>query len=197
VTTPRTTETTGVTGRELPPPGDWTIDPTHSQIEFIARHMMIARTRGRFREYSGTIHIAEVPEQSWVEVRIAAASIDTGDEQRDRHLRSPEFLDVERYPEITFRSTDVRPSGDDHYEVTGDLTIRGITRSVALEVEYCGVIQDPWGNQRAAFLGTTEIDRDEFAVSWNQALEAGGFLVGKGVKVEVDVEAVHESGQAG
>ena len=111
-----------VAGRELPPPGRWRIDPSHSQIEFVARHMMIARTRGRFREFTGTIHIAEVPEQSSVEVVIVAASIDTGDAQRDAHLRSPEFLDVERFPEIRFRSTGVRPVADNRWEVGGGRT---------------------------------------------------------------------------
>jgi polyisoprenoid-binding protein YceI len=184
-----------VAGRELPPPGRWRIDPSHSQIEFVARHMMIARTRGRFREFSGSIHIAEVPEQSSVEVVIVAASIDTGDAQRDAHLRSPEFLDVERFPEIRFRSTGVRPVADNRWEVAGDLTIRDVTRPVTLDVEFCGVATDPWGNLRAAFLASTEINRDEFDVSWNRALEGGGFLVGKGVRIELDVEAVREAEQ--
>jgi polyisoprenoid-binding protein YceI len=184
-----------VAGRELPPPGRYRIDPVHSQIQFVARHMMIARTRGRFREFSGTIHIAQAPEQSSVQVAIVAASIDTGDPQRDAHLRSPEFLDVERFPELRFRSTGVRPAADDRWQVSGDLTIRDVTRPVTLEVEFCGVATDPWGNLRAAFLASTEIDRDDFDVSWNQALEGGGFLVGKGVRIELDIEAVREPEQ--
>lgn len=182
-----------VEGRGVPPPGRWTIDPTHSEIQFIARHMMIAKVRGRFREFSGTVNIAESPEQSWVEVTIRAASIDTGDEERDRHLRSPEFLDVERFPELLFRSTSVRPADNDRWEVTGDLTIRGVTRPVTLDVEFSGVAVDPWGNLRAGFLATTDINREDFDVTWNQALETGGFLVGKGVRIEADVEAVLQS----
>jgi len=185
-----------VAGRELPPPGRWRIDPAHSQIQFVARHMMIARTRGRFREFSGTIHIAQAPEQSSVQVAIVAASIDTGDPQRDVHLRSPEFLDVERFPELRFRSTGVRPGADDRWQVSGDLTIRDVTRPVTLEVEFCGVATDPWANLREAFLASTEINRDDFDVSWNQTLEGGGFLVGKGVRIELDIEAVREAEQA-
>jgi polyisoprenoid-binding protein YceI len=158
--------------------------------------MMIARTRGRFREFSGTIHIAQAPEQSSVQVAIVAASIDTGDPQRDAHLRSPEFLDVERFPELRFRSTGVRPAAGNRWQVSGDLTIRDVTRPVTLEVEFCGVATDPWGNLRAAFLASTEIDRDDFDVSWNQTLEGGGFLVGKGVRIELDIEAVREAEQA-
>ena len=184
-----------VEGRELPPPGRYRIDPTHSQVEFVARHMMIARTRGRFREFSGTIDIAQAPEQSSVQVAIVAASIDTGDPQRDGHLCSPEFLDVERHPELRFRSTRVRSVADDRWEVTGELTIRDVTRPVTLDVEFCGVATDPWGNLRAAFLASTEINRDDFDVSWNQALEGGGFLVGKGVRIELDIEAVREPEQ--
>jgi polyisoprenoid-binding protein YceI len=190
--TTQATQTRTVAGREIPPPGRWRIDPVHSQIEFVARHMMIARTRGRFREFSGTIDIAEVPEQSSVEATIVATSIDTGDPQRDAHLRSPEFLDVQRFPELRFRSTEVHPA-DDRWQVSGDLTIRNITRPVTLDVEFCGVATDPWGNLRAAFLASTEINRDDFDVSWNQTLESGGFVVGKGVRIELDVEAVWES----
>jgi polyisoprenoid-binding protein YceI len=168
------------------------IDPSHSSIQFIARHMMIAKTRGSFRSFSGTINIDEQPERSWVEVTIEAASIDTGDQTRDAHLRSADFLDVEHHPEIRFRSTSVRPGRNERWVVTGDLSVRGIVRPVDVEVEFCGVAVDPWSNLRAAFLATTEINRDEFDITWNQALETGGFLVGKGVKIEADVEAVRQ-----
>jgi polyisoprenoid-binding protein YceI len=180
-----------VQGRELPPPGRWAIDTSHSSIELVARHMMISKVRGHFRRFSGTICIAEVPAQSWVEATIDAASIDTGDPDRDAHLRTADFLDVERFPSIRYHSTSVRPVGD-KWEVSGDLTLRDVTRPVAILVEFCGVAVDPWGNTRAGFLGQTEINREDFSVTWNQVLEAGGFLVGKGVKVEVDVEAVLE-----
>ena len=181
-----------VEGKEIPPPGRWAIDASHSSIQFVARHMMISKVRGRFREFSGTIHIDEVPEQSWVEATINAASIDTGDADRDAHLRAADFLDVDRFTEIRYRSTGVRAVAE-KWEVTGDLTLRDVTRPVTLVVEFCGVSTDPWNNLRAGFLGTTEINREDFSVTWNQVLESGGFLVGKGVKIECDVEAVLES----
>lgn len=171
------------------------IDPAHSDVQFVARHMMISKVRGRFREFEGWLDIAERPEDSSVEVVIQAASIDTGDSQRDAHLRSPDFLDVEQFPEIRFRSTSVRPAGDDdRYEVVGDLTIRGVTRPVTLDVEFEGIAVDPWGGTRAGFVASGEINREDFDVTWNQALETGGFLVGKGVRVELDVEAVLQPG---
>jgi polyisoprenoid-binding protein YceI len=182
-----------INGVELPTPGRWMIDPVHSQVEFVARHMMISKVRGRFREFAGEIHIMEQPEESWTEATILAASIDTGDADRDAHLRAPEFLDADRYPEIRFRSTSVRAAGD-RWRVDGDLTVREITRSVPLTVEFCGVGLDPWGNTRAAFLASSEINRDEFDITWNQALETGGFLVGNGVKIEIDIEAVRDDG---
>ncbi len=182
-----------VDDRELPPVGRWTIDATHSDVQFVARHMMIAKVRGHFREFEGWIDVAERPEDSRVEV-VIAASIDTGDPTRDAHLRSPDFLDVERYPHITYRSTAVRPAEGDRWRVEGDLTIRDVTRPVALDVEFEGVALDPWGNLRAGFVASAQIDREEFAVTWNQALETGGFLVGKGIRVELDIEAVLQGG---
>jgi polyisoprenoid-binding protein YceI len=170
------------------------IDPAHSSVQFIARHMMFSKVRGRFREFSGVIDVEEVPEESSVDVTIVAASIDTGDEDRDRHLRMPDVLDVERFPEIRYRSTSVRAEDTDRWKVTGDLTLRDVTRPVTLDVEFCGAAVDPWGNVRAGFLGTGEINREDFHITWNQALETGGFLVGKGVKIELDVEAVRPSG---
>jgi polyisoprenoid-binding protein YceI len=181
-----------VAGLELPAAGRWTIDPVHSQVGFVVRHMMISKVRGRFRDFSGTIVIDEIPERSRVEATIRADSIDTGDADRDRHLRSAEFLDVEHHPEIKFRSTSIRAADKGHWTLTGELTVRAVTRPVTLSVEYCGTATDPWGKTRAAFLATGEINREDFDITWNQALEAGGFLVGKGVKVEVDVEAVRD-----
>jgi polyisoprenoid-binding protein YceI len=193
MTTPTdTTHIRIVEGREIPLPGRWALDPVHSQIQFIARHMMVSKVRGFFREFSGTLLIAEAPEESQVEVTIRAASIDTGDATRDQHLRAPDFLDVERSPDITYRSTGVRPGAGDKWDVAGLLTIKGVTREVSLSVEFCGVNPDPWGKIRAGFLANTEINREDFDITWNQALEAGGFLVGKGVKIEIDAEAVHE-----
>ena len=181
-----------VGGREIPMAGRWALDPVHSQVQFVARHMMVSKVRGFFRQLEGMLWIDEAPELSRVEVTIQAASIDTGDATRDEHLRSPDFLDVERYPEITYRSTQVRPGDGEKWYVAGLLTIRDITQPVPLTVEFCGVNPDPWGKIRAGFLATTEINREEFDITWNQALEAGGFLVGKGVKIEIYAEAVRE-----
>jgi polyisoprenoid-binding protein YceI len=189
----KTARTRTVEGHELPAPGTWKIDPSHSEVQFFVRHMMIAKVRGRFREFEGMLHIGERPEDSRVEVVIEAASIDTRDRTRDAHLRSAEFLDVERHPEVRFTSTSVRPGDNDRWKVTGDLTVRGVTRPVMLDVEYCGVMVDPWGMERAGFLASTEIDREDFDITWNQALEAGGFLLGRGVRIEIDVEAVRQS----
>lgn len=180
---------------EVPAPGRWEIDPMHSNVQFIARHMMISKVRGTFREFHGTIEIAEDPTQSSVEATIMAASIDTGDRKRDEHLRSADFLDVEHYPQIRYRSRSVQPADGDQWHVDGDLTVKDITRPISLNVEFCGVATDPWGNARAGFLGTTEINRHDFDITWNQALETGGYLVGKGVKVEIDVEAVRSAGE--
>ena len=178
-----------------PPVGVWTIGPAHSSVEFVVRHLMISKVRGTFREFRGTIDIAEDPTQSSVEATIMAASIDTGDRKRDEHLRSADFLDVEHYPEIRYRSTSVQPADGDQWRVDGDLTVKDITRPISLNVEFCGVATDPWGNARAGFLGTTEINRHDFDITWNQALETGGYLVGKGVRVEIDVEAVRSAGE--
>jgi polyisoprenoid-binding protein YceI len=181
-----------IAGRELPPPGRWTIDPAHSDIQFVVRHLMIAKVRGRFREFSGAILVGESPEDSFAEATIDVASIDTRDPARDEHLRSPEFLDIERYPTIRFRTTEVRAGEVDDWRVTGALTIRDVTNPVTLDVEFGGTALDPWGNLRAGFIASTEIDRGDFGISWNQALEAGGYLVGKTVRIEIEVEAVRE-----
>jgi polyisoprenoid-binding protein YceI len=179
-----------VDGRAVPPAGIWQIDPGHSEVDFEVRHMMIAKVRGRFNVFEGIVAIGEIPEESYVEVMVDAASIDTGDAKRDQHLRSADFLDVEHYPALRYRSTEVRPGSDDAWAVTGDLTIKDVTRPVTLAVTFNGAVTDPWGNLRTAFSATGEADREEFGISWNQALEAGGFLVGKIVKMRFEVEAV-------
>jgi len=177
-------------GVELPEPGVWQIDATHSVISAVARHLMVAKVRGYFRKFSGAIHIAERPEDSWVEVEIDAASIDTGVEDRDNHLRSPDFLDVENHPKLHFKSTKLEPLSNGDFKLHGDLTIRGITRPVVLDAHYEGVAADPWGGKRIAFSATTELLREDWGMTWNVALEAGGVLVSKSVKVEIEVEAV-------
>lgn len=185
------TATRTIDGVEAPRAGTWTIDAAHSSVEVIARHLMLAKVRGRFGSFAGEIVVGDTPEDSSVEVTIDAASIDTGETKRDEHLRSPDFLDVENHPTLTFRSSGARRTSERTLEVDGDLTIRGVARPVTLDVEYLGVTQDPWGNTRAAFSATTEIDREEFGITWNQALETGGVMVGRKLKVELEVSAVH------
>jgi polyisoprenoid-binding protein YceI len=177
---------------DVPEPGTWTIDAAHSSISAVARHMMFSKVRGDFRSFSGALHIEADPSRSGAEVTIDAASIDTGDERRDGHLQSPDFLDVARHPELTFRSTKLSIGNDGHFELTGDLTMRGVTKPVTLRGEYQGVIQDPFGLRRAFFSATAEIDREEWGVSWNQALEAGGVMVSKKLTLEFEVQATKQ-----
>lgn len=178
----------------------WSIDPVHSQVEFAVKHMMFTTVRGRFADVEGTIEIDEEnPDRSSAEVRIGAASIDTRAEDRDAHLRSPDFLDVEHHPELAFTSTSV--SGDlaksgDRFRVTGDLTIRGTTREVTLEGAIEGTGIDPWGGTRIGASAETTIDRRDFGLTWNQALESGGVLVGHDVKIELQVQAVQQQDAA-
>jgi polyisoprenoid-binding protein YceI len=181
-----------IEGIEIPEPGDWQLDPVHTSVEFVARHLMVSKVRGKFTDVSGTIHIAEEPAESWVEAKIDPVSVETGDEQRDAHLRSPDFFDVERYPDMTFRSTEVEGSSPSHFLVHGDLSVHGITRPVALEVEYHGVTSDPWGGRRAGFSASTELNREDFDLTWNIALETGGVVVGKKIRLEFEIEAVHQ-----
>ncbi len=171
----------------LPAPGTWVIDPSHSAVGFIARHLMVSRVRGRFTAFSGTVVVADPIEGSTVDVTIEAGSFTTGDEQRDGHVRGEDFLDVANHPTLTFRAARPRRDGDD-WILPGELTIRGTTRPVELKVEALGVLTDPWGNPKAALSATGEIDREEFGITWNAALEAGGVLVGPKVKLELDVQ---------
>lgn len=189
MSTPMTTETKTTT---------WTIDPAHTQAGFKVKHMMIATVRGRFTDLSGTL---ELDEEDWtrskVSVEIDAASIDTREEDRDAHLRSGDFLDVETHPEITFESASIEEVGDDRYTVRGDLTIRGETRPVDLDVEVEGRGRDPWGGERIGFAATTKIDRRDFGLTWNKALETGGVLVGQEVEITLDVEVVKREEETG
>jgi polyisoprenoid-binding protein YceI len=178
-----------VEGIELPTAGHWTIDPSHSSVEGVVRHLGLSKVRARFGSFSGAVDVAERPEDSSVHVRIDPASIDTREPARDGHLRSPDFLDVARFPTLDFRSTRVTGGGH-RWQVEGDLSIRGTTRPVTLDVSFEGVDRDPWGGSRAAFSATTEIDREAFGLTWNQVLESGGLVVGKRVKVELEVEVV-------
>ena len=188
-----TTATREVNGLTLPTTGTFVLDKSHTEVGFLARHLMVSKVRGRFTDFDGTIVVAEDPEQSSVEVTIQAASINTNDVNRDNHVRTNDFLNVDEYPTLTFRSTKVELGSSNGWKVTGDLTVRGVTRPVVLDVEFQGVIDDPWGNQRLGFSASGEIDRNEFGVSFNAALETGGFVVGPKVKLEIDAEAVRQA----
>ena len=177
-------------GVQFPKAGTWTLDPTHTSIEFQARHLMVAKVKGRFGEFEGALHIADDPTQSRTSVNIKAASIDTRTKQRDDHLRSADFLDVETYPELVFACTSIEHDEGDDWDIHGDLTIRGVTRPVTLKTEYNGQTGDPWGNQRAFFSAETKIDRGDWGLTWNQALETGGWMVGKELKLSLEIEAV-------
>jgi polyisoprenoid-binding protein YceI len=174
----------------------WKIDPAHTAVEFSVKHMMFTTVRGRFSAVEGTITAdLATPDDSDVQVTIDAASIDTGAAKRDEHLRSADFLDVEHHPHITFRTRQVRGAAKrpgDKFTVVGDLTIRGVTRPVTLEAEYLGEGKDPRGGRRAGFSARGEIDRLEWGLEWNQALETGGVLVGNALKIELDVQAVEQ-----
>ena len=186
------TATSTLSKTEIPEPGTWAIDAAHSSISAIARHFMVTKVRGHFRTFSGALHIEEDPSQSWAEVTIDSASIATADERRDGHLKSGDFLDAENHPEIKFRSTNISVSGDGSFELTGDLTMRGVTKPLTLAGKFKGVIQDPYGMTRAFFSAEGQLVRDDWGVSWNQALETGGVAVSKKLTLEVEVEAIKQ-----
>ncbi len=171
------------------PAGTWTIDPSHSEVGFSVRHLMVSKVKGNFERFDGTITIAPDPLQSSVAVEVDLSSINTRDEQRDGHLRSSDFFEVETHPAMTFVSTKVEPVGSD-YRVTGDLTIKGTTRSVVLALEFNGVHPDPWGGTRSGFSATTEISRKDFGVDFEIPMDGGGVVVGDKISVSLEVEAV-------
>ena len=170
------------------PAGTWQVDPAHSAVTFTARHMMVAKVRGSFKDFSADIVIADDPRQSRVDATVQMASVDTGDSGRDEHLRTNDFFAIEQHPTMTFRSTGLEGSGDE-YKLHGDLTIRGVTKPVTFDLEVGGVGKDPWGNTKAGFTATGTINRKDFGVEWNAPLETGGVLVGDKVTIEIDVEA--------
>jgi polyisoprenoid-binding protein YceI len=175
----------------------WHIDPAHSEIQLSVKHMMIATVRGKFARFSGTIDADEQhPAAAQVDVQIDAASIDTGNEQRDAHLRSPDFLNVAAYPHITFKSTKVERLDVEQGRLYGELTIRDVTRPVVLDVEYAGMAKSPWGTTNAGFSARTTINRKDWGLNWNVALETGGWLVSDEIKVAIDVELVRQPEQA-
>ncbi|HLS90190.1 MAG TPA: YceI family protein [Limnochordia bacterium] len=169
----------------------WVVDPTHTNVEFVVRHMMISSVRGRFSQVEGVIEgDPDDLTTGRFEATIDAASIDTRQEDRDQHLRSADFFDVENHPKITFKSTSVEKTGENQYKVTGDLTIRGTTRPVTLDVTYEGRGKDPWGNERIGLSAQGKINRKDFGLTWNAALETGGVLVSDEVRLEIHTEAV-------
>ena len=190
------TESTPITrivdGTEVPGAGDYELDGSHSHVGFSVRHMMVSKTKGRFAEVKGTIHIAEDPLESSVEVEIPVASIDTRDEARDGHLRSADFFDAEQHPLLRYRSTSVTPVAKDRWRVDGELTVRGVTQPVPLDVTFEGGAKDPWGGSRIGFTARADLDREAFGLTWNQALETGGVLVGKQVRIEIEAEGVRQ-----
>ena len=163
--------------------GTWTVDPTHAEVGFVARHLMVAKVRGRFTEVSGTVEVGETLAETSVRALASAASVSTNQADRDGHLRSADFFDVETYPELTFVSTSV--SSD---SMTGDLTIKGVTRSVTFDLEFDGVQADPWGNTKAGFTATTAINRSDWGLTWNAAIEGGGVLVSDKIAITLEVE---------
>lgn len=171
----------------------WVIDNSHSHVQFSARHMMISKVRGRFHNFSGTVNFDEAtPANSSVNVQIEAASIDTRDEKRDGHLTSPDFLDAGNHPYLTFVSKRVEVVDDTHGKIYGDLTIRGVSHEVALDVEYSGQAKAPWGTTSAGFSASTKINRKDWGLNWNAPLETGGVLVGEEVTIEIEIEIVKQ-----
>lgn len=171
--------------------GNYKIDQTHSRIGFVARHAMVTKVRGSFNEFDGSGYFdAEDPTRSRLELSIKAASIDTRNPDRDAHLRSNDFFSMDEYPEITFVSTKVERVSQDTYRVNGDLTVKGVTKPVSFDLEYTGDVVDPWGNTRVGFEGSATVNRKEWGVTWNVALEAGGVLVSENVTLEFEIAAV-------
>jgi polyisoprenoid-binding protein YceI len=176
--------------REVPVRGEYAIDPAHTSVEFVGRHLMITKVRGRFPNVSGAIFIDDEPERSHVEVTIEVASIDTGNADRDGHLRSADFFDADKFPTIRFRSTKVEAGNLATWALTGDLTVRDVTRPITLQVDFDGASASPAGDERIAFSAAAEVDREDWGLTWNMGLETGGVLVGKKVRIELNVQAV-------
>lgn len=178
-----------VDGTELPVPGTWAIDPGHAEVGFVGRHYLLTKVRGRFTDVRGDIVVGERPEDTTVDVTIAMASVASGDRARDDHLRSADLFDVESHPEARFRSTAVRWDGTTG-RLTGDLTIKGVTRPVTLDVDFLGQVHDPWGNDRIIFSASGKVNRDHWGITWNQVLETGGLLVSRDIELALELEAV-------
>jgi polyisoprenoid-binding protein YceI len=180
-------------GASLPAPGTFSVDPAHSRVGFVAKHLMVTKVRGAFAEVEGTVVIPDDPTAARAEATMQASSISTGSPDRDAHVRSGDFLDVETYPTVSYRSTGVTAVSGNEFTVDGELTIRDVTRPVKLAVEIEGPAGDPWGGERIALTARGEIDREEFGLTWNVALEGGGVLVSKKVVLEIEAQAVRTS----
>lgn len=176
---------------ELPVAGAWRIDPGHAEVGFVGRHLVFTKVRGRFRDVSGVIHVAEDPDDTTVEVRIDMSSVESGSDQRDEHLRSADLFDVEQFPTATFRGAARGWTGRTG-KLAGDLTIKDVTRPVVLEVDYHGFVRDPWGGERIVFSASAPINREDWGVSWNMPLETGGLLVSKEIHIQIELEATRE-----
>ncbi len=170
-------------------PGTWNVDPSHSGLNFTVRHLMVSKVRGRFSDFSGVVTVDSDPLKSRVTATANVASISTNDEARDGHLRTGDFFDVEKFPTISFASTSIERKGDD-FVLNADLTIKGITKNVAFVLEFDGVGKDPWGNTKAGFSATADINRKDFGLEYNAVLETGGVLIGENVKIELDIQLV-------
>ena len=195
-TAPQTASTSAlrvVDGVALPAAGTYVLDPTHTRIGFVARHLMVTKVRGSFGEFSGSITVGEDAKGSSAEAVIKTASVDTGTADRDAHLRSDDFFASETYPDMTFGNARVTGQKGASFTVVGDLTIKDVTREVTLDVELDGVAKDPWGNEKLAVTATTEIDREDFGLTWNVALESGGVLVSKKVRIEIEAQAARQA----
>lgn len=179
-----------IDGHEVPPAGTYALDDSHTNIGFSARHLVVAKTRGRFASFRGEVVVGEDPFDSRIDVEIDVASVDSRDEKRDGHLRTDDFFDAEHFPTITFHSERVRPAEHGRYVVDGELTVRGVTKPVELTIEFNGAVTDPWGGTRAGFSASAEVNREDFGLTWNQALEGGGVLVGRTVSIEIEAELV-------
>ena len=175
------------------PTGTWSVDATHSSVEFRVKHLGISTARGAFREFEGTLEIGDDITSAKASGKIKAASIDTNEPARDDHLRSPDFFDVENYPDITFESTEITPLDEDTFEVTGDLTMHGVTKPITLTVETTGTEQDPWGNERVGLEGLDKLDRSEWEMRFNQALGSGNMMVSDKVTISLDISAVKQA----
>lgn len=181
-----------INGLEVPAPGVFVLDKAHTQIGFVARHLMVTKVRGRFADFTGTITFAEDLTDSDVDVAVQMASLSTNDEGRDTHLRSSDFFEIDKYPDMRFVKTALRETGRGRWALIGDLTIKDVTHPIELDVTYEGAAVDPWGAERVGFTASGEVNREDWGLTWNVALDNGGMLVSRNIKIELEVEAVRQ-----